>query len=211
MSPTPPSAFLTTVLPFPHWLPGLSLLNTLTTRLQGHTTLIRARPQGCTLPFLIWGPPRGPCTLPSLTQPVYRSLTAPHTGNSPSTQHCRGHDRQLDQRALVQVQTQGAAAAATTVLVVSVVKVVWAGGSGQVLGQAAGEAGGKKPCSVLSQMQKCCHSPRMSLERGAFEAWLIIWGTQCNSQRMYYFGGVKAKNTHPPPQSSRLDSQQQSL
>lgn len=109
----------------------------------------------------------------------------------------------------MQVQIQGAAA--TTVLVASVVKVVWARGSGQALGEAAGEASGEKPCSVLSQIQKCCHSPRMSLERGAFEAGLIIWGTQCSSQRMFYFGGVKAKNTHPPPQSLGLESQQQSL
>lgn len=90
----------------------------------------------------------------------------------------------------MQVQTQGAA---TTVLVVSVVKVVWAGGSGQALGEAAGEAGGEIPCSVFSQMQKCSHSPRMSLEHGAFEAQLIIWGKQCSNQRMYYFGGVKEK------------------
>lgn len=80
-------------------------------------------------------------------------------------------------------QTQGAAAA-TTVLVVAVVKVVWAGGIGQAPGESAGEAGGEEPRSVLSQRQKCRHSSRMSLERGAFEAWFIIWGTQYSSERM---------------------------
>lgn len=181
MSPTLPSAFLTTVLPSPHWPPGLSLLNTLTTRPQGHTTPTPAKPRGCTLPSLTWGPPRGPCTPPSLTQPTYRSHTAPRTGNSPSTQHCRGHDRQRDQRALVQVQppcqTQGGAAAAAvtiTVLVVEMVKAVWARGSVQALGESAGETGGEKPRSALARWQKCCQSSRMSLESGAFEAWLII-------------------------------------
>lgn len=197
MSPTPHSAFLTIVQPFPHWLPGLSLLNMLTTRPQGHTTLTPAKPQGYTLPSHIWVPRRDPCTLPSLTQPVYRSRTVLHTGNSPSTQHCRGHDRQLDRRALVQVQTQGAAA--TTVLVASVVKVVWARGSAQALGEAAGE----KPCSVLSQMQKCSHSPRMSLEPGAFEAQLIIRGTQCSKSENVLLWCIKAKNTHPPSPESQ--------
>lgn len=90
---TPPSAFLTTALPSPRWPQELSLQNTPTTRARGHTTPIRARLQGCTPPFLTWGLPRGLCTLPSLTQPAYRSRTAPHTGNSLSTQRCRGHDR----------------------------------------------------------------------------------------------------------------------
>lgn len=99
-------------------------------------------------------------------------------------------------------QTRGAAAT-TAVLVVSVVKVVWAGGIGQALGESAGEAGGEKPRTALAQMQKRCHSPRMSLERGAFEAWLIIWGTQCSSERMYYIA--------PTITEFRLDSQQPSL
>lgn len=95
-------------------------------------------------------------------------------------------------------QTQGAAAAATAAaLVVSVVEVVWAGGSGQALGESAG---GEKPHSA--KMQKSRHSPRMSLERGAFEAWSIIWGTQRSSERMCYF---------TPSQSSWLDSQQPRL
>lgn len=199
MSHTRPSAFLTTVLPSPHWPPGLSLLNMLTTRPQGHTMPTPARPQGCIQPSLTWGPPRGPCTRPSPTQRVYRSRTAPHTGNSLSTQHCRGHDRQRDQRALVQVQppclTQGAAAATTAVLVVLEVKVVWAGGSGQAPGKEAGEAGGEKPQSDLSQMQKCFRSLGMSLQRGVFEVWLIIWGAQCSSQRVCYFDGAKKKHS----------------
>lgn len=165
MSPTLPSAFPTTVPPSPLWHPGLSLLNMLNTRPQGHTTPTPAKPRGCTLLSLTWGPPRDPCTLPSLTQPTSRSHTAPRTGNNLSTLLCRGHDRQRDQRALVPVQTlcqtQGAAAA-TTVLVVAMVEVVWAGGIGQALGESAGEAGGEEPHSVLSQRQKCHHSSRMS-------------------------------------------------
>lgn len=92
-------------------------------------------------------------------------------------------------------QTQGAAAT-TAVLVVAVVKVVWAGGSGQALVELTGEAGGQKPRSALTQKQKCCHSSWMSMERGSFEAWLIIWGTQFSSERMFYFGS--AEETHPP-------------
>lgn len=92
-------------------------------------------------------------------------------------------------------QTQGAAAT-TALLVVAMVKVVWAGGSGQALGESAGEAGGETPRSALAQRQKCCHSSRMSLERGAFEARLIIRSTQCSSERMYYFGSTEEK--HPP-------------
>lgn len=209
MSRTHPSVFLTTALPSLHWPPGLSLLNMLTTRPRGRTTPTLARPLGCTRPSLTWDPPRGPCTHPSLTQPAYSSRTAPHTGNSPSTQPCRGHDRQRDQKVLVQArppcQTQGAAAATSAVLVVSEVKVVWAGGSGQAPGEEAGEAGGVKPCSALTQIQKCCHSPRMSLERGAFEVWLIIWGPQSSSQRVCYFDGASTTAVS----SSRLDSQQQ--
>ncbi|KAG7216230.1 hypothetical protein INR49_029081 [Caranx melampygus] len=184
MSRTRPSAFLTTALPSPLWPPGLSLQTMRTTRPQGRTTPTPARPQGCTQPSLTWVPLRGPCTLPSLTQPVYRSHTAPHTGNSLSTQRCHGHDRQREHKVLVQVQppcqTQGAAgAAAATVLVASEVKLVWARGIGQAPGEEEdGEAGWEKPRSALAQEQRCCHSPRMSLKCGAFEAWLIIWAAQ---------------------------------
>lgn len=73
------------------------------------------------------------------------------------------------------------------------VKVVWAGGSGQAQGESTGEVEGEKPRCALAQRRKCCHSSRTSLERGAFEARSIIWGTQCSSQRMYYFGGVEEK------------------
>lgn len=205
MSRTRPSAFLTTALPSPLWPPGLSLQSMRTTRPQGRTTPTPARPQGCTQPSLTWAPPRGPCTLPSLTQPVCRSHTAPRTGNSLSTQRCHGHDRQRDHKVLVQVrppcQTQGAAgAAAATVLVASEVKVVWARGIGQapVEEEEAGEAGWEKPCSALAQEQRCCHSPRMSLKCGAFEAWLIIWATQCSSQRV----------CQPPPHKSGSDLSQ---
>lgn len=116
MLPTLLSACLITAQPSPHWPPGLSLPITLTTRLQGHTTPTPVRLPVCTRLSPIWAPPRGPCTLPSPNQPVYPSRTAPRTGNSQSTQPCRGHDREQDQRAPVPVQapcqTPGAAASA---------------------------------------------------------------------------------------------------
>lgn len=93
MSPTPRSAFHTTALLSPHWPQGLSLQNIPTTSPRGLTTATLAKPLGCTLPSLTWGPPRGLFTLPSLIQPVCRSRTAPRTGSSLSTQLCRGHDR----------------------------------------------------------------------------------------------------------------------
>lgn len=52
MSPTLPSVSLTTALPSRHWHPGLSLLNMLTTRPQGHTTPTPVRPRDCTPPSL---------------------------------------------------------------------------------------------------------------------------------------------------------------
>lgn len=82
-----------------------------------------------------------------------------------------------------QRQTRGAEATAMrAVLVVSELKEVWSGGSGQALGEASGEAGGKKHHSALAQMRKCCHSPRMSSAGGAFEEWSIIYGTQHRRQ-----------------------------
>ncbi len=75
--------------------------------------------------------------------------------------------------AAAEAEAEAEAAATTTttaVLVVSAVKVVWARGSGQALGESAGEAGVEKTRSALAQRQKCCRSTRMSLERGAFEA-----------------------------------------
>jgi len=67
-------------------------------------------------------------------------------------------------------------------------EVVLAGGSGQAPGEWAVAAGGdKKPRSGPAKMRKCCHGPRMSLERGAFEERSIIQGVECSGQRMYYF------------------------
>lgn len=64
MSPILPSVSLITAPPFPRSHPGPSSPIMRTTRPRVHTTLIPARHQGCTLPSLIWAPPRGPCTLP---------------------------------------------------------------------------------------------------------------------------------------------------
>lgn len=105
-------------------------------------------------------------------------------------------------------QTQRAAAATTAVLVVSEGKVVWAGVSGQALVELAGEARGENPDSGLAQIQKCCQSPRTSLEHGGFKAWLIHLGTKCSSSRVCYMDGAKKKK-HPQLQSSRLDSRKQ--
>lgn len=63
--------------------------------------------------------------------------------------------------------------------------MVLAGGSGQAPGEWAVAAGGdKKPRSGPAKMRKCCHGPRMSLERGAFEERSIIQGVECSGQRM---------------------------
>lgn len=83
-----------------------------------------------------------------------------------------------------QRQTRGAeaAAAARVALVVSESNEIWSGGSGQALGDASGEAEGGKHPSALAQTKTCCHSLRMSLERGAFEERSIICGTRWRSQ-----------------------------
>lgn len=205
MSPIPPSAFLTTALPSPHWPPGPSSQSIPTTRPRGLITLTPARPRGCTLPSLTWGPPRGPCTPPSPTRPACRSHIAPRTGNSPSTRLCRGHDRQRDQRALAQVpppcQTRGAAAPAD-VLVAAGVEVGWSGGSGRAPGESAVETGGERPRSAPAQIQKCRRRPRLSMRRGAFQAWSIIWGNRCKRVRVNHF---------TPSQSFELDRLQPRL